>query len=312
MDRKGGTLILMLVELRAQSLDAEKSVVSYLDSRVREYDMVSIMRLGSIVTLFPDCSRQDLRGLVNDLDCHLAAEGVAVRISLFSYPELEGPQGPHGSTDQFLVEDLAPFFERPVGIIRRCVDVTVSGTSLLLLAPVFAAAAAAIKLSSPGPVFYTQERAGLGGRPFSFIKLRSMYLDADARQKELHARNEHSTGPIFKMKDDPRITPVGRFLRKFSLDELPQLWNVFKGDMTLIGPRPPRTDEVRKYEPWQRRRLDVTGGLTCIWQVSGRSDIGFLDWMRMDLRYVNRRSLRMELAILWKTFAAVLSGRGAY
>lgn len=312
VDRRGGSLLLMLVELRTKNLGAEQAVLTYLDKRIREYDLMSVMRIGSIVTLFPDCSRADLQGLVESMDSHLADAGVAVRISLFSYPEADGPQGPHGSTDKFIIEDLAPFFQKPVGLTRRCVDIAASGSALLLLSPVLAAAAVAVKLTSPGPVFYIQSRAGLGGEPFPFIKLRSMYIDADERQKDLHGRNQHSSGPIFKMKDDPRITPVGRFLRKYSLDELPQLWNVLCGDMTLIGPRPPRIEEVEKYEPWQRRRLDVKGGLTCIWQVSGRSDVGFLDWVRMDLQYVNRRHLGMELSILRRTFAAVISGRGAY
>ena len=125
------------------------------------------------------------------------------------------------------------------------------------------------------------------------------------------AENEQ-TGPIFKMRQDPRITRVGRFLRKTSLDEAPQFWNVFRGDMTLVGPRPPIPAEVAEYEPWQRRRLDVVPGLTCLWQVEGRSDIGFVDWMRMDLRYIRRRTLKLDLWILWRTPLAILLGRGAY
>jgi len=138
-----------------------------------------------------------------------------------------------------------------------------------------------------------------------------MYRDASARLAELGVRNEKD-GPIFKMKKDPRVTPLGRFLRRLSIDELPQIYNVLIGDMTLIGPRPPTLKEFSEYEPWQRERLAVTGGLTCIWQVSGRSDLSFEQWVRMDLDYIRRRSLWLDLSILRRTFWAVLSGRGAY
>ena len=170
----------------------------------------------------------------------------------------------------------------------------------------------AIALHSPkGGVFYRQKRTGLGGREFEFWKFRSMKPGAHATREFLEAANEQS-GPVFKIRNDPRMTRVGRFLRKTSIDELPQFWNVLKGDMTLVGPRPPLPAEVAKYEPWQRRRLDVVPGLTCLWQVGGRSDIGFLDWVRMDLQYIRRRSARLDLWILWRTPLAVLLGRGAY
>ncbi len=171
--------------------------------------------------------------------------------------------------------------------------------------------AIAIKLTSPGPVIFRQQRAGLNGRPFSFYKFRSMYLDAEERRLALENSNEQY-GPIFKIKHDPRITPVGRVLRKMSIDELPQLWNVLKGDMTLVGPRPPTLNEVPEYERWQSRRLQLKGGLTCIWQVSGRSEIGFEDWMRMDLRHFQQRSFLFDAEILARTATAVLTGRGAY
>ncbi len=194
---------------------------------------------------------------------------------------------------------------------KRLLDIVVAGGMLFALAPLFAVVALLIKLTSPGPVVFKQMRAGKGGRPFAFYKFRSMYIDAEARKAALRGQNEVD-GPIFKMKNDPRITPVGRTLRKWSIDELPQLWNVLNGDMTLVGPRPPTLDEVASYEPWQRRRLSLTGGLTCIWQVSGRSQIGFEDWMRMDSRYARHRSLRMDLKILCQTAGAVLARRGAY
>ena len=186
-----------------------------------------------------------------------------------------------------------------------------SGAALLVLSPIFLLVAIAIKAMSPGPVFFKQKRAGVGGRPFTFYMFRSMYIDAEERRKALEAENEKS-GPIFKIKNDPRLTRVGRFLRRTSLDELPQFYNVLTGDMTLIGPRPPTLNEIVRYEPWQRDRLAIPGGLTCIWQVSGRSDVGFEDWVRMDLRYMTGRTPLLDASLMTRTVRAVVSGRGAY
>jgi exopolysaccharide biosynthesis polyprenyl glycosylphosphotransferase len=196
-------------------------------------------------------------------------------------------------------------------LIKKVIDVTVSAGLLLLLSPALLAIAAAIKLTSRGPVIFAQKRVGLNGRVFSFYKFRSMYHDAEARRSTLAALNEVS-GPVFKMRRDPRITPVGRFLRKFSLDELPQLWNVLKGEMSLVGPRPPIPGEVENYERWQRRRLSMKPGLTCLWQVNGRSQIGFEEWMRLDLAYIDNWSLKLDFIILLRTVPAVLFARGAH
>ena len=209
------------------------------------------------------------------------------------------------------VRDLSTCFVEPLSLRKRALDVVVSGLLLVLLSPLFLLVAIAIKLMSPGPVIFKQDRAGLGGKPFTFYKFRSMRIGAEAAKEDLRDQNEKD-GPIFKIENDPRLTPIGRFLRSTSLDELPQLWNVFKGDMSLIGPRPPTLDEVPNYEPWQRHRLDLKGGLTCIWQVSGRSEIGFQDWVRMDIRYAQTRSARMDLGLLARTLGAVVSRRGAY
>jgi lipopolysaccharide/colanic/teichoic acid biosynthesis glycosyltransferase len=208
-------------------------------------------------------------------------------------------------------EDLQQLFNIPISFRKRALDVAVASTALVLLAPVFALVAIAVKLTSEGPAIFVQKRAGQGGHPFDFYKFRSMWIDAEARKAELFVKNE-ADGPIFKIKDDPRMTPIGRFLRRTSLDELPQLYNVLKGDMTLVGPRPPTMDEVELYEPWQHARLNIRGGITCIWQVSGRSEIGFEDWVRMDLRYAQKRGLALDLGLLAKTANAVVSGRGAY
>jgi lipopolysaccharide/colanic/teichoic acid biosynthesis glycosyltransferase len=179
------------------------------------------------------------------------------------------------------------------------------------LSPLLLGVALAIKLDSPGPIIFRQTRAGRGALPFYFYKFRSIHADAEARRAELAALNEQE-GPNFKMRHAPRVTRVGRFLRRWIIDELPQLWNILRGDLSLVGPRSPTFDEVAKYERWQRRRLSVTGGVTCIWQVSGRSQIGFREWMRMDLRYVRARGLWLDLCLLAKTLPAVLSCKGAY
>jgi exopolysaccharide biosynthesis polyprenyl glycosylphosphotransferase len=195
--------------------------------------------------------------------------------------------------------------------LKRAFDVAVSATVLLLLAPLLVGVAVAIKLDSPGPVLFRQRRVGLNGRPFSLLKFRSMRLDAEAQLAALKARNEMS-GPVFKMTNDPRVTRVGQFIRKLSLDEFPQFWNVLSGEMSVVGPRPPIPDEVRQYQRWQRRRLSVKPGITCTWQISGRNNIDFDQWMQLDLEYIDNWSLARDLDICVRTIPAVLSARGAH
>jgi lipopolysaccharide/colanic/teichoic acid biosynthesis glycosyltransferase len=173
-------------------------------------------------------------------------------------------------------------------------------------------AAAAVRLESPGPAFFTQRRVGLNGRPFRLWKFRSMYLDAERRRAALAADNEMAGGVLFKMKRDPRITRVGRFIRRFSIDELPQLWNVLRGDMSLVGPRPALPNEVAEYALAHRGRLLARPGITCTWQVSGRSSIPFEGQVAMDLEYIHRSSLWTDIRLLIKTVPAVLGGNGAY
>lgn len=194
---------------------------------------------------------------------------------------------------------------------KRAFDVLASSLALVLLSPVIAVLAVLVKASSPGPIFYRSTRVGRGGRPFTFYKLRSMVKDADLKRRNLAHMNE-ADGPVFKIARDPRITGIGRFMRSTSLDEVPQFWNILKGDMSLVGPRPPIPEEVAQYEPWQLRRLDVLPGLTCLWQISGRSRIGFQEWMRLDLEYIRHQSFRLDLKILLRTIPAVLSREGAY
>ncbi len=195
--------------------------------------------------------------------------------------------------------------------LKRAFDLAASGTLLVALAPLFLLIAVAIKLTSPGPVLFRQTRVGLNGRRFTLYKFRSMVQDAEARKQELVHLNEMA-GPVFKIRNDPRVTPVGRLLRRTSLDELPQLFNVLKGDMSLVGPRPPVPEEVSAYEPWQRRRLSMKPGLTCLWQINGRNGIvDFEKWMALDLQYIDNWSLKLDFQIFVKTIPAVLLGKGA-
>jgi exopolysaccharide biosynthesis polyprenyl glycosylphosphotransferase len=189
-------------------------------------------------------------------------------------------------------------------------DVVVALGGLVVLSPILALAALAVKLQDGGPVFFVQERSGLYGRPFPMLKFRSMVIDAEAQKAKLEAQNEMS-GPVFKMKADPRITRVGAFLRKSSIDELPQIWNVLRGEMSIVGPRPPLPAEVARYERWQMRRLSMRPGLTCIWQVSGRNKVDFDNWMRLDLEYIDSWSLFLDIKLILLTFPVVLTGRGA-
>ena len=196
--------------------------------------------------------------------------------------------------------------------LKRLTDMLAAGAGMLLLLPLLGLVALAIKLDSRGPVLFSQTRVGFNGRHFRCWKLRSMHVDAEQRLAELQSQNEMAGGVLFKMKRDPRITRVGRFIRKASIDELPQLWNVLIGDMSLVGPRPPIPSEVARYTSRQRLRLSVTPGITCFWQVSGRSDIPFEEQVELDIAYAEQRSLVTDFSILLRTVPAVLFARGAY
>jgi exopolysaccharide biosynthesis polyprenyl glycosylphosphotransferase len=210
-----------------------------------------------------------------------------------------------------LIELREPALQGFDRALKRVIDVVVSAIALIVLAPIMLLVAIAVKLDSPGPVLIGQERVGAGGRTFRCYKVRSMYVDAEQRLAELLERNE-AGGPIFKLRDDPRRTRVGRIIRKLSLDEVPQLWNVLVGDISLVGPRAPFPHEVAKYNEWQRRRLEATPGLTGLWQVSGRSDLSFDEMVMLDLYYIENWSLGLDLKIILQTIPAVITGRGAY
>ncbi len=205
----------------------------------------------------------------------------------------------------------APTGNLTYAVLKRMIDLAGALAGLLLILPLFPFLVALIKLDSPGPLFFRQQRVGKNGRYFDCYKFRSMVVDAETRKTQLSHMNE-ATGAAFKIRNDPRITGVGRFIRQSSLDEFPQLFNVLKGDMSIVGPRPQIPSEVTDYTPRQARRLLVKPGLTCLWQVSGRSHVDFDDWMELDLEYVERRGFWFDLRVLSRTIPAVIERKGAY
>ena len=196
-------------------------------------------------------------------------------------------------------------------VIKRVIDVVCSFVGVLVLSPLFVVIAIIIKFTSKGPVFFSQKRVGRDGKEFKMYKFRSMVVNAEELKEKLASQNEMS-GPMFKMKDDPRVTKVGKFIRKTSIDELPQLFNVLKGDMSLVGPRPSLPKEVAQFEDWMYRRLEVKPGLTCYWQVSGRNNIDFEDWMTLDIKYVDERSTWIDIKLIFKTVFVLFGDKNAH
>jgi lipopolysaccharide/colanic/teichoic acid biosynthesis glycosyltransferase len=195
-------------------------------------------------------------------------------------------------------------------VFKRTFDIAVSALALLLLSPLFLLVAVLIRFTSPGPVIFRQSRCGLNGRRFTMLKFRSMVANAADLRHQMEHLNERQV--VFKIADDPRVTPLGRWLRKFSVDELPQLLNVLVGDMSIVGPRPPLPEEAQQYQPWQRRRMRMRPGLTCLWAIAGRDSIDFNAWMRLDISYIENWSLGLDWSIIVKTIPHVIAGRGAH
>lgn len=236
------------------------------------------------------------------IEAWVAADVFHLMIAKTTIDELEGTP--------FLVFRTTPSMSYQL-LLKRLMDIVISIILLIVLLPIFLIIIIVIRLDSPGPAVFKQRRVGLRGRRFIMLKFRTMVTDAEQRRDELKRLNIMK-GPVFKVKNDPRVTPVGRFLRKSSLDEFPQLWNVLRGNMSLVGPRPPVPTEVSHYKGWQRRRLSMKPGLTCLWQISGRSEItDFDEWARLDLQYIDNWSLWIDIMILFKTIPVVLFGKGA-
>jgi exopolysaccharide biosynthesis polyprenyl glycosylphosphotransferase len=235
--------------------------------------------------------------------------GVPARYLADLFDPIKGRASHEGNRPSLVMTPPAPRGWKMV--TKRTVDLLGASTALIILAPLLLVAAAAIKLTSPGPVLFSQERYGLNRRRFRMYKLRTMVADAEALQVTLESRNEAS-GPVFKIREDPRITPMGRFLRRTSLDEIPQLLNVLRGEMSLVGPRPlPLRDVHRFTEAALMRRFSIRPGVTCLWQIGGRSNLGFDDWIRLDLKYIDEWTMALDLQILLKTVPAVMRGTGA-
>ena len=254
-------------------------------------------------------NRRDLDRL-EDLFLSLQEQGIRTRFAVNLFPHTQA----RAELEELDGIPLLSFATGPTSQLRlmakRVMDIALSSLLLLLGLPVVVAIATLIKVSSQGSVLFRQTRCGLNGRIFTLYKFRTMVEGAELRRSDIEHLNEMN-GPVFKLKSDPRVTWLGRFLRRFSLDELPQFWNVLRGDMSLVGPRPPIPEEVARYQRWQRRRLSMKPGLTCLWQVSGRNQIDFDRWMQLDLEYIDSWSPMLDFKILLKTIPAVLSGRGA-
>ncbi|NDD62695.1 MAG: sugar transferase [Acidobacteria bacterium] len=254
----------------------------------------------------------DVMPLVEEGVVVCAEQGVRTTIAadLFSMGMVKSGLSYFG--DMPLIHFQTPPGDRWELTVKRVLDILISAVLLVLLSPVFLVVALAVRASSPGPVIFRQTRVGLNGRLFELLKFRSMVADSEEQLAALREKNEME-GPVFKMKEDPRVTPVGKILRRYSLDELPQLWNVLRGEMSIVGPRPPVPGEVSMYERRDRRRLSMRPGITCIWQVSGRSEIrDFESWVRLDLEYIDNWSLSRDISLMLRTIPAVLLGRGAH
>jgi exopolysaccharide biosynthesis polyprenyl glycosylphosphotransferase len=236
-------------------------------------------------------------------------EGVRTRVAVDFFPHVNSTV----SLDRFGETPLLTFSAAPYDeinlLLKRVTDIVIAAAGLVVLAPLMTAIVILIRLTSPGPAIFRQVRCGLNGRLFLFYKFRSMVENAEEMKKNLEHLNVRET--VFKIPDDPRLTGIGRYLRKFSIDEWPQLWNVLRGDMSLVGPRPAVPGEVEQYKRWQRRRLRMRPGLTCLWAISGRDNVDFETWMKMDMQYIDNWSLALDWKILLRTIPRVLTGRGA-
>jgi lipopolysaccharide/colanic/teichoic acid biosynthesis glycosyltransferase len=316
-DRSGRTFALVVFTPRepGPAAGTHSQLVEILRRQLSPADEVGWFDEDRIAVILPDVTSEDGWKLVDEVCLAFPLDDPPPLGEVFLYPsqpitDVEDPDWPRNAASERPTRPLAGVFVRPLPWWKRMVDLLGASLGLIVLAPLMALCAMVIKLESRGPVLFRQLRTGRGGKPFVMYKFRSMRVDAEAEKTALLEFNEQD-GPAFKIKNDPRLTRFGRWLRSTSVDELPQLWNVVKGEMTLVGPRPLPCDEADGCELWQRRRLDVTPGLTCIWQVRGRSRVSFDEWMRMDLQYIDSHSIGQDLTLLLATVGAVLRRTGA-
>jgi exopolysaccharide biosynthesis polyprenyl glycosylphosphotransferase len=292
----------------------QQEKLQHLDSRLRSYPLIQIDQLGEVLrnhvvdeVIF--VVEKEALARLEEIFLICEEEGIKTRVMLSFFPHVTSKIYLEALQDLPLLTFSTTPENEYLLFIKNIFDVLLAAFLLIVLSPVLLMVALLIKLTSPGPVIFKQLRCGLGGRRFVLYKFRSMIAEAEDMRSQFSHLNEMS-GPVFKVRNDPRCTPVGRWLRKFSFDELPQLINILKGDMSFVGPRPPIPSEVEKYERWQRRRLRMKPGLTCLWQVRGRNEIDFGEWMKLDLQYIDTWSLLLDLKICLKTIPIVFLGRG--
>jgi lipopolysaccharide/colanic/teichoic acid biosynthesis glycosyltransferase len=309
-DRHDSVFSIITFDLKlapSRNRTAEPRLLDVLHSRLRATDAIGRIDHRFIAVLLPHTSHVGAEVVVRDLVLNSTDAVRRDMASVSTFPDDWTDAGEDWRPPSDPVRKLI-YKDRPLW--KRGLDTLGALFALVLLSPIMLLTALAVRATSRGPVLYRQKRAGLGGMPFDFYKFRTMSEDADARKLALMCRNERK-GPVFKIKDDPRITPVGRILRRWSIDELPQLFNVFTGDMSLVGPRPIPMAEVERHSRWHRRRLDAMPGITGLWQVEARDDPDYDNWVRLDVAYLRRRCLLLDLRILLRTIPAVVSGRGA-
>lgn len=327
-DRSSLPFCLIAFELESgQDLDAAVDLlIDVLHEQLRISDDIGLLDDGRLAALLPDTPLEGGELVAERVTRRCREAKVGLSTTLFVYPyDDHGPwaedrdsaseaaltEAEVKAQDAIEVEAMTRWFVRPLPLWKRAIDVVGAAAGLTLCSPLIVGGGLLHRFYSPGPIFFWQWRDGIGGQRFLMVKLRTMDVDAEARKADLRKISEQD-GPAFKLRHDPRVTFMGKLLRKTSLDELPQFWNVLKGDMSLVGPRPLPCDESRGCARWQRRRLDVTPGLTCIWQVEGRSRVSFAEWIRMDLRYIRQRSLWYDLSLMVKTVPAVVGRKGAH
>jgi lipopolysaccharide/colanic/teichoic acid biosynthesis glycosyltransferase len=319
VDRNGSTLALLTIDLPVdRRADADyRFLATTLQKRLRITDTAGKIGDGRIGVLLPDTDQSGAWKVASDVCDRYDVGHSRPDCEVLIYPDqlerapeaVSGTGQPVGTSPPSPCCGLDAFQQLQSPGWKRVLDVVGASAGLALSTPIILLAGVAIRLTSPGPVFYLQEREGLGGRRFKIVKLRTMHDGADLHQSALRRFSEQD-GPAFKMTDDPRITLVGRWLRWLSLDELPQFWNVLRGDMSLVGPRPLPVQESLRCHAWQRRRLLVKPGMTGVWQIRGRNTVSFNEWVRMDFEYIRRRSLLFDLRLLVETVPALVRSRG--
>ena len=306
-DRSGGAFCLLLI--RSESvIPWQPLVTQYLGSRLRLIDEFGQFNRETIGVILPLTEELGATVVASEISDYFERRALNLQIQVFEYPHLWMLSDDDWKDGDAFQQTMTQLQVDKTPLWKRTMDILGSLLGIVAFSPVFVLAALLIRLTSDGPVFFKQLRTGQGGKPFLIYKFRTMVTNAEEMQTELRNDSDQD-GPAFKIRNDPRITRIGWLLRKTSLDELPQLWNVLKGEMSLVGPRPLPWYEAQECEPWQQHRLQVKPGLTCIWQVEGRSTVSFVEWMRMDRDYLENRSFWLDVKLILKTFTAVIFKR---